>query len=75
MNAAVCVKSTVQITFFLVMKPLSRVVICLLKSLKLNFLIFPLKPENELKKRFLNVATIKYGFVELVVTLSTFMNM
>ena len=55
LNAAVRVKATVQITLFLVMKPLSRVVICLLKFLELNFLIFPLKPENELKKRFLNV--------------------
>ena len=65
MTTTVCVNSTVQFTFFLVMR-LNIVTSCdSLVANTRNLIISSLKLENKLKKHVRNVAETKYGFAKL----------
>ena len=69
MTTTVCVNSTVQFTFFLVMR-LNIVTSCdSLVANTRNLIISSLKLENKLKKHVRNVAETKYGFAKLVAIL------
>ena len=71
MSTTDCVNSTIQYTFFLVM----RLTIAIVTSCDSHFVILffsSLMLENELKKHAQNVAEINYRFVKLIVIFFNF---